>query len=275
MQNTPDFQQHFCNYPGPHSDGGGVGDRGTASISDGGNDFSDLFDWEKWDHDTTDVTSPPSEGTSEEKAVVNAPAAPAPATPFPNEDHPMTDFPSEEPKPAHVWPSLGPVPPRDVNLQVDSSPSPSSTEMCSPGSPQAAPHPNKKTRTLKSHEETSRVRVVGSCYGCKIRKTAVGTLRVRYLPAVPHRADRFFQCNSSSTCEACKKQALPELRCIRKLPCEILGSSYGESVHHHHDRRRRIAPKTEGADTVTKRDGAATTQIPSCQAANSSPGTTK
>ncbi len=143
-------------------------------------DMEDLFDFSSFpsDHET-DATSV-SDAGSEGKPPAAPPAgSTADTTPHGNEDTPMTDAPL-----SNVWPSVSDdLPPRDSNFQLgiaSSPPSPSpstSTEMCFEEDPQpASPSGQKRTRKVKSAENTGHVRAMGACYCCKMKKTSVGAL---------------------------------------------------------------------------------------------------
>lgn len=184
MSDTPDrlglldrgtgFGPPFCGDPAPHNDLAGV-DQETASISAPSEDCLDLFDWDAYAGDKeTDVT------TQSDVPPEGKPAAtPSPAGPGTNhgDDCPMPDAPpSPERQLPHVWPVLGPTPPRDINIRFEASPSPPpSPEMHLDGhSRSPLPLSQKKTRVVKDPEETNYVRGLGSCYHCKMNKIGVG-----------------------------------------------------------------------------------------------------
>ncbi|KAL2258240.1 hypothetical protein VTK26DRAFT_8527 [Humicola hyalothermophila] len=228
LNGSTGLARQFCEYPAPHSDLTRGSDHETGSISAQTDDFSDLFDWDRYASDNvTDVTTQsdvPSERSPAAALSALRGAGSAVTVPSIEEDCPMPDVGSHEPHPPDVWPMVqGPHPPRDVNIRLEGSPSPplltesmsgSSSSGASPGAPEMHPggqtHPvpaqsHKKTRIVKFPEETNQVRDLKACYHCKMNKS---------------------RCGSALVCEACTKRPFPELGCIRRPPREILASLF-------------------------------------------------
>jgi len=171
----------------PHSDSVSVrdSDQGSASSPAASDVFSEFFDYPGYVRgEPTDATTP-SDALSDGKSVASPPlvtlADAATATPNFDEDSLMPDAPSVEPQQSDVWPRApGPHPPRDPNIQVDTSPSPSpSSDMHFEEQSQAIPPPNPKTRALKDRQETSQVRDRGACSRCRMNKSRVKALLIR------------------------------------------------------------------------------------------------
>lgn len=168
---SANFTPPCCEYPVPHSGVGSFGEAETVSISARTDDFSDVFDWDLYyarRKSTTDVTSPSSNVPSEGR--------PAAGISSHQEDSPMPDVAPHDPKPPHVWPRVpDPQPPRDLEVQLESSPSPSpATEMRVGGYAHIPSGPDqKRTRVVVNPGKTNEVRQAGSCYYCKMSKTGV------------------------------------------------------------------------------------------------------
>ncbi|KAK4151671.1 hypothetical protein C8A00DRAFT_35670 [Chaetomidium leptoderma] len=184
-------------YPAPRNY---LSDEETASSTS--LPWDDLFDWDKCARDgLTDVTTlsdVPSEGMPAAGSSILAAAKPVAATPNPDMDCPMPDAPSRELQPPHVWPRVpDPHPPRNIDMQLDTSPSPSSpTEMRHEGQSQAtSPPSHKRRRVVKDREQTSQVRYLKACFRCKMNKS---------------------ECGSSIVCVPCSKRPLSESACVRK-----------------------------------------------------------
>ena len=177
-------KQPVCEDPTPHNNFTGVDDRETTSESPS-EDCSDFFDFPAYygSGETTDVTTPSDAPSSAGKPAVmpfavtpaggppagsrqdeDCPMSDPPETSNQDEDCQMEDPPPQEPQLPHVWPELsGPHPPRDANILLEASPSPS---------PSADMH-QKRKRVVKDREETGKVRELGACYHCKMNRKGV------------------------------------------------------------------------------------------------------
>lgn len=169
----------------PHTGSVRDSDQGTASSPAASDAFSEFFDYPGYVRgEPTDATTP-SDVLSDGKSAASPPFVTpdgAAATPNSDEDCLMTDAPSVEPQQSDVWPRApGPHPPRDLNIQVDTLPSPStpSSEMHLDGPSQGLPPPNKKTRALKDPQETSQVRDCGACSFCRMSKSGVSAVLIQ------------------------------------------------------------------------------------------------
>lgn len=197
LNGSTELRRLFCEYPASHSDRVSVSDQETASAQS--DDFSDIFDWDLYAHHAaTDVTTQsdvPSERKPAARPPLLKPAGPAATAHDIDGDCLMSDAGSQEPQPSNVWPIISdPTPPRDLSIHLEASPPPSpftedqgapsgtpqgqtSAEMHLVGQPQTASSPSqKKTRIVKSPEETSQVRDIKACYHCKMNKSKVGGL---------------------------------------------------------------------------------------------------
>lgn len=195
LNGSSDLARQSCEYPAPHSNLAGASDQETDD------DFSDLFDWDRYASDNvTDVTTQsdvPSERNPAPRRSILRPAGSAGTIPSIEDDTPMPDVGSQDPQPSDVWPMVsGPHPPRHVNIRLEGSPSPSSptenmsgssSSVLSPSSPEMRPvgpsHPasgpgQKKTRIVKFPEETNQVRDLKACYHCKMNKSRASDLIV-------------------------------------------------------------------------------------------------
>ncbi|KXX80527.1 hypothetical protein MMYC01_202608 [Madurella mycetomatis] len=186
------FRPPYDMYPAPpHSDLLGAED--TAGTSTYRDDCSEFFDFELWEEHmsgkTTDVTTPSS--VSPEEKFASSPSVPGPegftiTGPNPGDDVPMSGVWAPEPQPSHVWPQvLGPQPPRDDALQLDSShPTETRLGLPQPASSQSTsevPLGHKKTRKVKNPDKTSQVRGLSACSWCRMNKSGVRSPR-RSLP---------------------------------------------------------------------------------------------
>lgn len=179
--------------PVPRNDIAGFGGEesaGSSTSSEGASEFdeNEFFDFSAFPSshgtDATSLSDAPSEGMSPAAPRVGSTAF---TTPSGDEDSPMPDAP-----PSIVWPILSDtLLPRDSNIQLGTSssppsPSPStSTEMCAEEESQvASPSGQKRTRKVKSAEDTGHVRAMKACYCCKMKKISVGALlAVEFAPS--------------------------------------------------------------------------------------------
>ena len=172
--------------PVPRNDVAGFGgdERGGSSTASEGVpewDMDDVFDFPAYlsDHGT-DATS-----LSDAASGGKSPAAPLVTTPSGDEDSRMPDAPS-----SHVWPIVpDTLLPRESDIQLGTSPSPpspspsTSTEMCAEEESQvASPSGQKRTRKVKSAEDTGQVRAMRACVFCKMKKTSVSALSMLSRP---------------------------------------------------------------------------------------------
>lgn len=188
---TPDmgsavFRSRYDRFPAPpRSDLLGV--EGTPGASTHRDDGSEFFDFELWDKHasgkTTDVTTPSSVWPEDKFAASSSLLGPEDSTATgsnPGDDTPMLDVWASEPQPSHVWPRvLGPQPPRDDALQLDSF-TETRRGLLQPASSQNTSEMaqgNKKTRKVEDPDKTGQVRVLGACSWCKMNKSAVRSPR--------------------------------------------------------------------------------------------------
>ncbi|KAH6650641.1 hypothetical protein F5144DRAFT_598080 [Chaetomium tenue] len=209
-------KQLFCEDPTPHSNLARVDDGETTSVSTS-EDYSDIFDWDAYyaSGTTTDVTTQSNAPSSAGKLAVmpsavtpagapppgpgqdeDCPMSDPPETSNQDEDYQMQDAPVRETQPLDVWPKLlGPLPPRDTDILLEGSPSPS---------PPPEMH-QKKTRVVKDREETGRVRELGACYPCRMNRKG---------------------CDSDEICEKCKNRSLSKSICIRTPLVEMIPAKH-------------------------------------------------
>ncbi|KAL2023223.1 hypothetical protein VTK56DRAFT_3346 [Thermocarpiscus australiensis] len=180
LNGSMDLERQSRGYPAFPTDLTGAADQETASTSGQSDDFSEIFDWDKYtSSEPTDVTT---------QSDVPSPGSSATTDSSREDDCPMLDV-----QPPHVWPRIsGPHPPRDEDFHLDpSSPAegqrgsprpaqgPGTREMVSRGQPQPpSPTGQKRTRIIRDLMETNQVRDVRACYHCKMNKSKAGDLVV-------------------------------------------------------------------------------------------------